>query len=72
MIVNVAPAAPVKGPPICELQGNKWVVENQVGNEVNIDKTEIKHVVYIYNCHDCTIKVNGKINALTVGYFMLM
>lgn len=35
--------------------------------DVVIDKVEIKHVVYIYNCHNSTIKINGKVNAITIG-----
>jgi adenylyl cyclase-associated protein len=57
-----------KGPPKLALEGNKWVVENHHNNsEVVIDKTELRHVVYIYNCHNSTIKINGKVNAVTVG-----
>ena len=55
------------GPAVCELQGNKWVVENQVNCEVVIDKAELRHVVYVYNCQGATIKITGKVNALTMG-----
>jgi adenylyl cyclase-associated protein len=57
-----------KGPPKLALEGNKWVVENHFNNnEVVIDQTEIRHVVYIYNCQNSTIKITGKVNAVTIG-----
>ncbi len=57
-----------KGPSKLALEGNKWVVENHFNNnEVVIDQTELRHVVYIYNCQNSTIKINGKVNAVTVG-----
>ncbi|KAJ3362895.1 F-actin-capping protein subunit alpha [Kappamyces sp. JEL0680] len=57
----------VKGPPKLQLDGNKWSVENQFNNpEVVIEGTEIKHVVYIYNCQNSTIKIVGKVNAITI------
>ncbi|KAJ3323813.1 F-actin-capping protein subunit alpha [Boothiomyces sp. JEL0866] len=56
-----------KGPPKLALEGNKWVVENYNGNnEIVIDQTEIKHTVYIYNCQNSTIKVIGKVNAISL------
>ncbi|TPX67087.1 hypothetical protein SpCBS45565_g03994 [Spizellomyces sp. 'palustris'] len=59
-------AAP-KAPPKLALEGNKWVVENQVNNnEIIIDQTELRHVVYIYNCQNCTIQIKGKVNAVTI------
>jgi adenylyl cyclase-associated protein len=66
--VAVPKATATKGPPKLALEGNKWVVENHVGNnEVVIDGVELRHVVYIYNCHNSTIKINGKVNAVTIG-----
>ncbi|KAJ3047457.1 F-actin-capping protein subunit alpha [Rhizophlyctis rosea] len=60
-------AAP-KAPPKFALEGNKWVVENQVNNQnIVIDQTELKHVVYIYNCQGSTIQIKGKVNAVTLG-----
>ena len=65
-------AAPVKAPPKLALEGNKWVVENYVNNsEIVIDKVELKHVVYVYNCSNCTIQIKGKVNAVTIGTFFL-
>jgi len=49
------------------LEGNKWSIENFVGNKsIIIDNTEIRHLVYIYNCVDSTIQIKGKVNAITI------
>ncbi|OUM64569.1 hypothetical protein PIROE2DRAFT_42414 [Piromyces sp. E2] len=49
------------------LEGNKWSIENFVGNKnIIVEKTEIRHLVYIYNCVDCTIQIKGKVNAITI------
>lgn len=29
-----------------------------------IDKAELKHVVYIYNCQQCTVQIKNKVNAV--------
>jgi len=59
-------AAPTK-PPKFALEGNKWVVEYQVGNkQLVIDQTEVKQTVYIYKCKDSVIQIKGKVNAVTV------
>ena len=61
-------APPPQGPPKFELQGNKWVVENQINQQnLVISGTELRHVVYIYNCQNCAIQVKGKVNAVTMG-----
>jgi len=49
------------------LEGNKWSIENFVGNKsIVIENTEIRHLVYIYNCIDSTIQIKGKVNAITI------
>jgi adenylyl cyclase-associated protein len=59
-----------KGLPILEYQqrGTKWVVENQTKESakqysdtgvIEIDIGDPKQQVYIYNCDEVTIKVNG-------------
>eukprot|EP00296_Roombia_truncata_P001098 JP436820.1.p1 GENE.JP436820.1~~JP436820.1.p1 ORF type:complete len:206 (+),score=107.71 JP436820.1:1-618(+) len=59
-------------PPVFELDGNKWKVENQVENPgIEISETEVKQTVYAYKCIGKTqrtiIQVKGpKINALTL------
>jgi len=50
-----------------ELEGNKWVIENQQGpKEIEIKETEPKQTVYIYHCSNVVVKISGKINAITV------
>jgi len=59
-------SAPAK-PPKFALEGNKWVVENQVGNkEIVIDNPEPRQTVYIYKCDDSVIQIKGKVNAITM------
>jgi len=72
---EVAPPAAMKaaankftaGPAKVALEGNKWVVEYQVGNSnIVIDQTELKQTVYIYRCKNSTIQVKGKVNSVTL------
>ena len=56
----------------CE-HGRKWVIENfrssnqqSDGGGIVVTNTEPKQTVYIYNCHDSTIQVQGKVNAITL------
>jgi adenylyl cyclase-associated protein len=56
-----------KKPPKFQLDGNKWVVENQENNrEIVISETEPKQVVYIYGCLNTTVQIKSKVNAITV------
>jgi hypothetical protein len=49
------------------VEGKKWAVENQVGNKtIVIDDVTPKQTVYVYNCVDCVIQVNGKANNITL------
>lgn len=58
-----AVSTPVKKPPVCELQGKKWVVEYQVDNKnVVINAANFHQSVYVYRCEKSTIRVNGKVN----------
>jgi len=58
---------PPSKPPVFSLEGNKWMVENQISNKnLVISDTEAKHTVYIYNCKGSTIQIKGKVNAITV------
>lgn len=64
-----APAAKAvakKGPAKTELQGNKWMVENHDGGEHVIDATDFKQTVYIYKTDNAVIRINNKINAVTL------
>ncbi|MBZ3874788.1 Adenylyl cyclase-associated protein 1 [Sciurus carolinensis] len=62
-----SPKPATKEPPLLELEGKKWRVENQenVSNLV-IDDTELKQVAYIYKCVNTTLQIKGKINSITV------
>ena len=54
-------------PPVFELDDKKWKIEyHNKRHDLVVDKTEIKHTVYIYKCKDCTITVKGKINSILV------
>jgi len=62
-----AKAVPVAKPPVFELDDKKWKIEFQnKRNDLVIDKTEIKHTVYIYKCKECTITVKGKVNSILI------
>jgi adenylyl cyclase-associated protein len=59
-------AAPKK-PPKFALEGNKWLVEHQVGNrEIVINDTEPKQTVYIFKCSNSTVQIKGKVNSVAV------
>uniref|UniRef100_A0A8C4SLP7 CAP, adenylate cyclase-associated protein 1 (yeast) n=1 Tax=Erpetoichthys calabaricus TaxID=27687 RepID=A0A8C4SLP7_ERPCA len=56
-----------KLPPVLELDGKKWRVENQVDTqELVISNTELKQVVYMFKCHGSTLQIKGKINSITL------
>jgi len=60
-------AAVSTAPPKLALEGNKWIVEHQVGNkEIIISDVEPKHTIYIYKCDNSVVQVKGKVNAITV------
>ncbi|XP_037549185.1 LOW QUALITY PROTEIN: adenylyl cyclase-associated protein 1 [Nematolebias whitei] len=64
-----AAAAPPtrKLPPVLELEGKKWRVENQEGaQDLVIRDTELKQVVYAFKCSQSTLQVHGKINSITI------
>lgn len=52
-------------PPVFELEDKKWKIEYQQKNHsLVVDKTDLKHTVYIYQCKECTITVKGKVNSI--------
>ena len=56
-----------KAEPKFALEGNKWVIENQVNNKtIVVDQADLKHIVYIYNCNNCTVQIKNKVNAVVV------
>ncbi|XP_071378107.1 adenylyl cyclase-associated protein 2 [Centroberyx affinis] len=62
-----ARAAPQKKPPLLELEGKKWRVENfEQKHDLVIEETELKQVVYIYGCNTSTVQVKGKINSIII------
>ncbi|EDV23164.1 uncharacterized protein TRIADDRAFT_63338 [Trichoplax adhaerens] len=68
--VSPKPAAtkPVaKKPPVFRLDGKKWIVENQEGNQdLVISDTNMRQSVYIYKCNNCVIQVKGKVNSIAM------
>lgn len=62
-----APAPARTLPPMLELDGKKWRVENQEGAQnLVISDTELKQVVYTYKCNNSTLQVKGKLNSITL------
>ncbi|XP_051520364.1 adenylyl cyclase-associated protein 1-like [Myxocyprinus asiaticus] len=54
-------------PPVLELDGKKWKVENHEGaHGLVINDTELKQVVYAFKCNNSTLQVKGKINSITL------
>jgi adenylyl cyclase-associated protein len=57
----------LKKPAKTTLEANKWVIENHEGNQqIVIEETAINQAVYIYNCKNSTIRIKGKVNAITM------
>ena len=62
-----ATAVAAAKPPKKALEGKKWVIENFVGgNTIVVDDVTPKQTVYVYNCVNCVIQINGKANAITM------
>lgn len=62
---KAASAPAVKKPPVCALQGKKWVVEYQEGNKnLSITDTSTKQSVYVFRCNNSTLRVTGKVNSI--------
>ncbi|XP_024150354.1 adenylyl cyclase-associated protein 2 isoform X1 [Oryzias melastigma] len=56
-----------KRPALLELEGKKWRVENfEQKQDLVIEETELKQVVYVFNCNNSTLQVKGKINSIIV------
>ncbi|ORX61760.1 hypothetical protein DM01DRAFT_1299844, partial [Hesseltinella vesiculosa] len=57
----------LKKPAKTTLEANKWVVEHHESNpEIIIEGTAINQAVYIYGCKNSTIRIKGKVNAVTM------
>merc|ERR1711964_76060 len=52
--------------PKLELQGKKWVCENQTGKKDLQINAELGQTVYIYNIKDCVIQIKGKLASLAI------
>lgn len=62
--VAVAKAAK---PPVCELQGKKWMVEYQSGNqECVIEVTDFKQTIYLFKCEKSVVQIKGKCNSISI------
>lgn len=60
-------APPQKRPPLLELEGKKWRVENfEQSHDLIIEETELRQVAYIYGCSNSTLQIKGKINSIIV------
>uniref|UniRef100_A0A3Q1FKW2 Adenylyl cyclase-associated protein n=1 Tax=Acanthochromis polyacanthus TaxID=80966 RepID=A0A3Q1FKW2_9TELE len=56
-----------KKPPLLELEGKKWRVENfEQKHDLVIDDTELKQVVYVFSCNNSTVQVKGKMNSIII------
>lgn len=60
-------AAVQKRPPLLELEGKKWRVENfEQKHDLIIEETELKQVVYVFGCNNSTVQIKGKINSIII------
>uniref|UniRef100_A0A8C9V2A8 Adenylyl cyclase-associated protein n=1 Tax=Scleropages formosus TaxID=113540 RepID=A0A8C9V2A8_SCLFO len=64
----LATRAPVQShPPLLQLEGKKWRVEHQnQAHDLVISETELRQVVYIFNCSNSTLQIKGKVNSIIV------
>ncbi|KAI8060944.1 adenylate cyclase associated N terminal-domain-containing protein [Gongronella butleri] len=57
----------LKKPAKTTLEANKWVVEHhESNNDIVIEATAINQAVYIYGCKNSTVRIKGKVNAVTM------
>lgn len=57
----------VKKPPVKVLEGNKWTIENFEKEPQPIEiEAQLSHSVLISRCHNSTVIVKGKANAVTI------
>jgi len=69
-----SPKAKTKKAPVCEFiaSSQKWLIENQQNDSfsaskpLTIDITDPKQQAYIYNCHNVTISLNGKLKTIVM------
>ncbi|GBG75815.1 hypothetical protein CBR_g21060 [Chara braunii] len=64
---SVRDAAARLSPPMFELiNGRKWTVENQVNRRDLVINGQSRQSVYIYGCKGCLVRVEGKVNNITM------
>ncbi|XP_030645231.1 adenylyl cyclase-associated protein 2 [Chanos chanos] len=64
---SALPAPAKKHSPMLELEGKKWRVEHQEqAHALVIEETELRQVVYVYNCSNSTLQIKGKVNSIIV------
>lgn len=63
---HVSAFKPVDKPPTLYKDGKKWIVEHHQGNHSLVieDNVQMNNVVYMFNCHDSTLTVKGKLNSV--------
>lgn len=55
-------------PPRMELEGKKWMIENQVDQQMlEIKDGDMKYCVYMFNCTNTNLIVHNKLNVVTFG-----
>nr|XP_046273075.1 adenylyl cyclase-associated protein 2 isoform X2 [Scatophagus argus] len=63
--MNSPRAVVQKRPPLLELEGKKWRVENfDQKHDLVIEETELKQVIYVFSCSNCTLQIKGKVNSI--------
>lgn len=62
----VAAKAAVKKAPVMVLQGKKWNIEHQSGNQTMVIEAQPHHAVYVFKCENSVLTVKGKVNSITL------
>lgn len=66
-VTSPTAASVQRRPPLLELEGKKWRVENfEQKHDLVIEETELKQVVYVFSCNSCTVQIKGKINSIII------
>jgi len=63
---KAAAAGPVKRPAKMQLEGKKWNIEYQSGNQDISIEGETSQSVYIFRCDNTMVTVKGKVNSITL------
>ena len=58
---------PAPKPPVFKLEEKRWRVEHQRGrHDLEIESSNLKECAYVFDCHDCTVVVRGKISSVVL------